>query len=158
MEDSCRKARPVFYISFYRPIVSYELGEGLIVNRRLCLLTLAIVVLAVSMGSVQAAVTATVTVNPSGTVSLNTTSDVTVHYSSTDNKPAAGILDRLVPNRPERQLDTQRSTAHENNAKPLRQNGPVHVQKARILQVHMDNIEKRVRIQNRLRHSRASPA
>lgn len=61
-------------------------------NRRLCLLTLAIVVLAVSMGSVQAAVNATVTVNPSGTVSLNTTSDVTVHYSSTDNKPAAGIL------------------------------------------------------------------
>jgi len=62
------------------------------VNRKLCLLTLAIVLLAVSIGSVQASINISITVTPNGTVPLNTTSDVTVHYDSTNNKPAAGIL------------------------------------------------------------------
>ena len=61
-------------------------------NRKLCLLTLTIVILAVSISSVQASINMSITVTPDGTVPLNTTSDVTVHYDSTDNKPAAGIL------------------------------------------------------------------
>ena len=64
-------------------------------NRKLCLLTLAIVILAVLMGSVQAAVNTWITVNtPYESVPLNTPFDVTVHYDSdsTNPKPVGGIL------------------------------------------------------------------
>jgi hypothetical protein len=61
-------------------------------NRKLCIFTLALVFLAFSIGSVQAAINMPVTVTPNGTVPLNTTSDVTVHYDNTNGKSAVGIL------------------------------------------------------------------
>jgi len=61
-------------------------------NRKLCIFTLALVFLAFSIGSVQAAINISITVTPNGTVPLNTTSDVTVHYDNTNGKSAVGIL------------------------------------------------------------------
>jgi len=72
--------------------------EGLIMNRKLCIFTLALVFLAFSIGSVQAAVNTSIAVTSNGndienkSPPLNTQADVTVHYSNTNGKSAVGIL------------------------------------------------------------------
>lgn len=61
-------------------------------NRKLCLFALAIVFLAVSVGSVQASVNIGINASPTGTVPLNTIVTITVNYTNTNKMSAAPAL------------------------------------------------------------------
>lgn len=68
-------------------------------NRKLCLLALAIVILAASAGVVQASINLSISVISNGvnletqsSVPLNTLANVTVYYSNTNHQSAFGVL------------------------------------------------------------------